>query len=74
MNETESDISSVKGDQSVGVGFAQGLRDGLPICLGYLSVSFAFGIYAVGSGIGILETLLISMMNLTSAGRSLLFL
>ena len=24
--------------------FARGLRDGLPICLGYFAVSFAFGI------------------------------
>ena len=28
--------------------FRQGIRDGIPICLGYLSVSFAFGISAVG--------------------------
>lgn len=69
MKKTESNMSSVKGDRAAGGSFVQGLRDGLPICLGYLSVSFAFGIYAVGSGIGILETLLISMMNLTSAGQ-----
>ena len=31
MNETESDISSVKGDQSVGGCFANGLSDGLQI-------------------------------------------
>ena len=30
--------------------FTVGLRDGTPIGLGYLSVSFAFGIFAVGSG------------------------
>ncbi len=49
--------------------FREGLRDGLPICLGYLSVSFAFGIFAVGSGLGVLETLLLSMTNVTSAGQ-----
>lgn len=49
--------------------FFHGLRDGLPICFGYLSVSFAFGIFAVGCGLSILETLLISMTNLTSAGQ-----
>lgn len=49
--------------------FRDGIRDGIPICLGYLSVSFAFGIFAVGSGLSILEALLISMTNVTSAGQ-----
>ncbi|MBQ8208551.1 MAG: AzlC family ABC transporter permease [Clostridia bacterium] len=49
--------------------FKMGLRDGIPIFLGYLSVSFAFGIFAVGSGLTIIEALLISMTNLTSAGQ-----
>ena len=30
--------------------FWAGLRDGLPICLGYFAVSFAFGIQAAGIG------------------------
>ena len=42
---------------------------GVPIAIGYLSVSFAFGIFATESGLGILETLLISMLNATSAGQ-----
>ena len=46
-----------------------GLVDGLPICFGYLSVSFAFGIFAVGSGLTVWETLFISMTNVTSAGQ-----
>lgn len=49
--------------------FSNGIRDGIPICLGYLSVSFAFGIFAVGSGLSIMEALLISMTNVTSAGQ-----
>ena len=49
--------------------FLQGILDGIPICLGYLSVSFAFGIFSVESGLGILEALLISMTNVTSAGQ-----
>ena len=49
--------------------FAMGVRDGVPICLGYLAVSFAFGIFAVGLGLSVPETLLISMTNLTSAGQ-----
>ncbi|MBE7011118.1 MAG: AzlC family ABC transporter permease [Ruminococcaceae bacterium] len=49
--------------------FTKGVVDGIPICLGYLSVAFAFGIFAVGSGLSALETLLISMTNVTSAGQ-----
>ena len=49
--------------------FIQGIRDGIPICLGYLSVSFAFGIFAVDCGLNIWEALLISMSCVTSAGQ-----
>lgn len=49
--------------------FKKGIIDGLPICFGYFSVSFAFGIFAVGGGLSILEALLISVANLTSAGQ-----
>ena len=49
--------------------FRKGLRDGLPICLGYLSVSFAFGIFATSSGFSVIEAVLISMFNVTSAGQ-----
>ena len=49
--------------------FRKGLKHGLPIGLGYLSVAFAFGITAVGSGLTPLQALLISMTNVTSAGQ-----
>lgn len=49
--------------------FLRGLRDGVPIGLGYLSVSFAFGITAVSRGVPGWIALLISMTNLTSAGQ-----
>lgn len=49
--------------------FRRGLIDGIPICLGYLSVAFAFGIFAVESGLSILESLLLSMCCVTSAGQ-----
>jgi len=49
--------------------FNKGLRDGLPICLGYLSVSFAFGIFTVGLGLSVWQAILISMTNVTSAGQ-----
>ncbi len=46
-----------------------GIKDGLPIGLGYLSVSFAFGASASLMGIPVLYSILISMLNLTSAGQ-----
>lgn len=49
--------------------FIKGLKDGIPIGLGYLSVSFGFGIMAVSSGLSVLSALIISMTNLTSAGQ-----
>lgn len=49
--------------------FSKGIKDGLPICFGYISVAFAFGIFATESGLSILQTLLISMTNVTSAGQ-----
>lgn len=49
--------------------FSKGIIDGLPICLGYLSVAFAFGIFATDSGLTVLESVLISMTNVTSAGQ-----
>lgn len=49
--------------------YSVGLHDGLPIGLGYLSVSFSFGIMASSLGIPFGYTLLISMTNLTSAGQ-----
>lgn len=49
--------------------FLKGITDGLPICIGYFAVSFAFGIAAIQSGLSWLEALLISATNLTSAGQ-----
>lgn len=49
--------------------FLEGVREGVPIGLGYLSISFGFGITAVSKGLSVLEALLISMTNLTSAGQ-----
>jgi 4-azaleucine resistance transporter AzlC len=49
--------------------FFRGLLAGVPICLGYLSVSFAFGIFATEQGLSLGEALLISMTCVTSAGQ-----
>lgn len=49
--------------------FIDGVKDGIPIALGYFSVSFGFGISAVGLGISVLHCVIISLTNLTSAGQ-----
>ena len=49
--------------------FLKGVYDGLPIGLGYLSVSFGFGIMAVRLGLSVLAAVGISLTNLTSAGQ-----
>ena len=54
---------------SIRTGYLVGLRDGVPIALGYLSVSFAFGISAVAGGLDVWQAVMISMTNLTSAGQ-----
>jgi predicted branched-subunit amino acid permease len=50
--------------------FFSGLGQGIPIGLGYLSVSFGFGIMAVRAGLSVTEASLISLTNLTSAGQA----
>lgn len=49
--------------------FTQGIKDGIPICLGYFSVSVAFGLTAVLSGLPVWSAVAISLLNLTSAGQ-----
>lgn len=50
--------------------FKKGVLHGFPIFLGYLSVSFGFGITAVANGLTPLEATVISATNLTSAGQA----
>lgn len=47
----------------------RGIRDGIPIAVGYFLVSFTFGMMAVQSGISPFHAVLISLLNLTSAGQ-----
>lgn len=47
----------------------KGLKDGLPIAIGYFSVSFAFGIFAIENGLTVFQAVIISLLNLTSAGQ-----
>lgn len=49
--------------------FYRGIKDGIPICLGYFSVSMAFGIAATKGGIPVWASVLTSLTNVTSAGQ-----
>ena len=50
--------------------FKKGILHGLPIGIGYLSVSFGFGIQAVKCGFSVLEASMVSLSCLTSAGQT----
>lgn len=47
----------------------RGFRDGLPICLGYVPVAFAFGMKAVQGGLAPWIPTAISMTSLTGTGQ-----
>lgn len=49
--------------------FVRGMRDGIPIALGYLAVSFTLGIAAKSIGLTVGQAGLMSLLNLTSAGE-----
>lgn len=49
--------------------FLRGLRSGIPIGLGYLSVSFTFGIMAISLGFAWWQAVIISALTVTSAGQ-----
>ena len=49
--------------------YKTGVQRGLPVGMGYFSVSFGFGAMAVAQGLKALEATLISITNLTSAGQ-----
>lgn len=46
------------------------MKAGIPVCLGYFSVSFGFGSMAVAQGLSVWHAILISATNLTSAGQA----
>lgn len=49
--------------------FKSGAENGISICLGYLAVSFAFGIQASEAGLSVFQAVMMSLMNVTSAGQ-----
>lgn len=53
--------------------FFEGMRDGLPIGLGYFAVSFSLGIVAQVAGLNAIQGFIASFFNLASAGEYALF-
>ena len=53
--------------------FVEGLRDGVPIGLGYFAVAFSLGIVARNAGLTPLQGFIASFFNLASAGEYALF-
>jgi predicted branched-subunit amino acid permease len=49
--------------------FKEGCRDAIPVCLGYMAVSFAFGIEASKIGMTTFQAAMTSLLNVTSAGQ-----
>ena len=49
--------------------YRAGVNRGLPVGMGYFSVSFGFGAMAVSQGVGAWDAALISLTNMTSAGQ-----
>ena len=45
--------------------FKNGLKDGIPIALGYFAVSFSFGILAIKGGLSVFQAVLTSVTNVT---------
>ncbi len=49
--------------------FREGCKDAIPISLGYMAVSFAFGIEAAKIGMTTFQAAMTSLLNVTSAGQ-----
>lgn len=56
-------------EQSNSAVFKRGLKDGIPIGLGYFAVAFTLGIAAKNAGLSALQATIMSLTNNTSAGE-----
>lgn len=66
---SEEDSTEIKPQMSARTVWLCGVRDGIPIGLGYFAVAFAFGIQAKAAGMTAFQAFLLSATNLTSAGQ-----
>lgn len=65
----ETAISKSETEPPVQNSFSAGFRDGVPIGLGYFSVSITFGMMAIAGGLPVWAAVAVSMTNVTSAGQ-----
>lgn len=49
--------------------YTEGIKDGMPICLGYFAVAFSLGIAARNAGLTAFQGFLVSFLNNASAGE-----
>ena len=52
-----------------GQSFVNGIKDGFPICLGYIAVAFSLGIAMANAGMSAFQGFLLSLVNVASAGE-----
>ena len=69
MTETDKKTQENVSEAQALPWFVRGLRDGIPICMGYFAVAFALGITARGIGMNALQAGLMSMGMVASAGE-----
>jgi len=69
MNQTSEKTQEITAGARQLPWFVRGLRDGIPICMGYFAVSFALGITARGIGMTALQAGLMSAGMVASAGE-----
>ncbi len=66
MEHTSAEMHTPK---STPAWFLRGLRNGIPICLGYFAVSFALGISARNAGMTSVQSFVMSLTMVASAGQ-----
>ena len=68
-NGMEIKMNSLEIGESRKKVFAEGMRDAIPIGLGYLAVSFSLGIMAKNSGLSVIQSFIASLLCIASAGE-----
>jgi predicted branched-subunit amino acid permease len=68
-NKLRKDFGMSRFISTHSVAFREGIRDGTPIALGYLAVSFSLGIAARNAGLSAFQGFLASFFNNASAGE-----
>lgn len=69
INEMRGNISEHGGSGDINIKlFKEGIRDGIPIALGYLAVSFTLGIAAKNAGLTVFQGFLAALLTNASAG------